>query len=533
MINIDMEQMGIATYFIDDKGDLISSAPKMMFPGYYGNDLNFEVFFEHLNTCWNTQLLNNENVDAFKCLDSMDWQMPKALAKLPTYYLGEPIKENGRNFVLLKNKTIKLPLRHYDFVFDKQTGKPLFGKEEDFWAQLESSIAHVCGYTNRYPAIDMLKMCRITDDDLEWGEQPNYIVPERVSYGIHAPVSLASLANGYQMLQDKLENPQLSDEEAYARYQERALLLENREQPKKEMSLNAFYADRAEEIKDFSEEERKACLIALLDEIEDLKTVHKDQHPADNIQGILARMIVFDEHKNEFCDLMNDAFSAAVDGINKNVNVWQKSIVPSRRNSIYENIFQSLTMVKNEGLALIKECEDYIDLKGFVEGDVTVGSGLGEAKPGLKNNETFLPMHVKLIFEAAQNVTYLDGKDALPLISYDVVSRQMASLLKDTWSNPDMSSSQPVTDAVAKVMGDYVIEKADIPPQEALYKYLNEDTLRFYKRHVAEYFDEAMAKTQAQKCIDAVIVPAAPLRLMHHARNLHSQTRGIFRTKDN
>lgn len=50
MENIDMEQMGIATNFIDDKGYLISSAPKMMFPGCYGYNLNLKVFFEHLST---------------------------------------------------------------------------------------------------------------------------------------------------------------------------------------------------------------------------------------------------------------------------------------------------------------------------------------------------------------------------------------------------------------------------------------------------------------------------------------------------
>lgn len=533
MKNIDMEQMGIATYFIDDKGYLISSEPKMMFPGYYGDDLNLKVFFEHLNKYWETQLLNNENVDAFKCLDEMDWQMPKALAKLPIYYLGEPIKENGRNFVLLKNKSVKLPIRHFDFVFDKTTGNILFGKEEDFWAQLESSMGHQCGYTNRYPKIDMLKMCRITDEDLEWGETPDYVVPEGISYGIHAPVSLNTLMNGYQMLEDKLANPSLSDEEALARYEQRALVLENIKPSKKEMPLNAFYVDKAEEIKDFSQTERKACLIGLLNEIKELKTIKKDQHPADNIQGILGCMVVFDEHKNEFAELMNDAYLEAINGINENVNVWRKSVIPSRRDSMYENIFLSLTLVKNEGFALIKECEDYIDLKGFVEGDITIGSNLGDAKPGLKNNDIFLPLHVKLILDAAQNVTYLDKEEAKTLIGYATVSKQMADLLKDTWQNEDLTSSQPVTDAVAKVMGDYVIETAKISPREALYMFLQERTLRFYKRHVAEYFDRALKKADKGNYIDVPTIPTAPLRLMHHEGNKVPPNEVKVRTKDN
>ena len=517
MKNIDMEQMGIATYFINDKGYFISSAPRMMFPGYYGYDLNLKVFFEHLNKYWDTQLLNNENVDAFKCLDEMDWRMPKALAKLPIYYLGEPVKENGRNFVLLKNKSVKLPIRHFDFVFDKTTGNILFGKEEDFWAQLESSMGHQCGYTHRYPEIDMLKMCRITEDDLEWGEEsPNYIVPEGMSYGIHAPVSLDTLMNGYQMLEDKIANPSLSDEEALARYEQRALLLEMAKPSKKEIPINAIYVDKAEEIKDFSQAERKAYLIGLLNEIKELKTIKKDQHPADNIQGILGRMVVFDEHKNEFSELMNDAYLEAIDGINKNVNVWRKSVIPSRRESMYENIFLSLTSVKNEGYALIKETEDYIDLKGLVEGDITIGYSLGDAKPGLKNNDTFLPLHVKLILDAAQNVTYLDNEKAKPLIRHETVSKQMTDLLKDTWVNPDLTSSQPITDAVAKVMGDYVIETAKVPPREALYMFLNEDILRFHKKHIAEYFDGAIEKATKGNCIDVHAIPAAPLRLMHH-----------------
>lgn len=513
MINIDMENMGVATYCLDENGHLISSCPKMMFPGYYGMDLNLKTFFEHLREAWGIQLLNNDRVDAFKCSDHCTWQMPKALAKEPMYYFGEPIKENGRNYVLLKNGRVKLPLRHYDFVFDKQTGKPLFGKETDFFAQLESSIAHECGYTHRYPEINMKKMCRITEEDLDFSGAPDYIVPEGISYSFFRPASMASLMNGYQMLQDKLNDPMLSDEEALARYEERALLLGNTARPEKKIDLNAFYENNAEEIKDFSEEERKTYLRTLSDEIKNLKTVQADQHPADNIRGILARMIVFFEHQDEFPDLMDDAFFAAANSINENVNVWQKSIVPSRRNNVYENIFLSLTMVKNEGFALIKESEDYIDMKGFVEGDISAGKGIGEAKPGLKNKDTFLPMQVKLILQSALNETYLDGSI---FISTDTVSKQMAALLKDTWENPDLTTMQPVTDGVAKIMGDYIIEMGFFP-EKMLYKYLDKDVLRFYKEHLSDYFEETMDK--GKECIDVVAIPAEPLRLTHHERH--------------
>lgn len=165
---------------------------------------------------------------------------------------------------------------------------------------------------------------------------------------------------------------------------------------------------------------------------------------------------------------------------------------------------------------MIKETEDYIDLKGFVEGDITIGSDLGDAKPGLKNKDTFLPLHVKLILDAAQNVTYLDNEKVKPLIRHETVSKQMIDLLKDTWVNPDLTSSQPVTDAVAKVMGDYVIETAKIPPREALYMFLNENILRFHKKHIAEYFDGAIEKADKGDCIDVHAIPAAPLRLVHH-----------------
>lgn len=58
---------------------------------------------------------------------------------------------------------------------------------------------------------------------------------------------------------------------ALARYEQRALLLETAKPSKKEIPINAIYVDKAEKIKDFSQMERKACLIALLNEIEDLK----------------------------------------------------------------------------------------------------------------------------------------------------------------------------------------------------------------------------------------------------------------------